>query len=250
MISRISPPEQSVGGGGWLTLAIAFRGCHARGVIWPLAARAGRVAGAIAWPTRAAAVVALCAVAGRPFCQVALQRGDTRQARMWMAVLGPVILLLLIWWGIRPPASPCGTLALKPLPAVANCAARGTAGGHRLGVAAGLWLLRGDGCRPPGRPCQYRERLRHRQRGLPCSCWAARRGQHAAAGGTQAWLVIFVLAGMAALAVASIERSFMPAAPKRRCVCASTYWLASVGLIMAVVVLTGLLLGALVAPIP
>ncbi|MCB9113535.1 MAG: DUF4129 domain-containing protein [Caldilinea sp.] len=254
MISRISPsPEQSVGGGGRLAWTLAALVDAMRVAwIWPWL----HVLGAWLAPSYGQPVLPLWSLfalllGGRAAAQVALQRAaTTRQARVWMAVLGPVILLLLIWWEYGRPLALWDIAWLQAVTGSRELWAREVPPAViAFGVAAGLWLR---GVMDAGHLADHASIVSGFVTGsvaFALLLLGSPLANTPLPEGTQAWLVIFVLAGMAALAVASIERSLYAGsaeAPVRLRL--NRYWLASVGLVMAVVVLTGLLLGALVAP--
>src|SRR5690606_36088109 len=182
---------------------------------------------------------------------IALQRTETtRQARVWMAVLGPVVLLALLWWQYGRPLAPWDLAWVQAATGSRELWAREVPPAVlAFAVAAGLWLR---GVMDAGHIADHASIVSGFVTGSVAFALLLLGGPltgSALPDGTQLWLVIFVLAAMAALAVASIERSLYAGsvdAPQRLRI--NRYWLASVGLVMAGIVLLGLLLGALVAP--
>ncbi len=188
---------------------------------------------------------------GRAAAQwMAAHTSTLRQARLRMALLSPLLLLLLIWWQYGRPlalwdvrwlqlatGSPA-LWAVEVAPAVIA-----------FFVAAGLWLR---GVLDGGAPTDHEVISGAFITGSVAFALLLV-GSHLAGAplpdGTQAWLLVFLTAGMAALALAGLERSRyaggMAAAVQPRL---SRYWLGSVALVTAGVLGLGLLLGALIAP--
>jgi hypothetical protein len=173
-----------------------------------------------------------------------------RQARLRMALLSPLLLLLLIWWQYGRPlalwdvrwlqlatGSPA-LWAVEVAPAVIAFFA-----------AAGLWL-RGV---LDGSALTDHEVISGAFITGSVAFALLLVGSHLAGAplpdGAQAWLIVFLTAGMAALALAGLERSRdaggRVASVQPR---VSRYWLGSVALVIAGVLGLGLLLGALIAP--
>jgi len=188
---------------------------------------------------------------GRAAAQFALRRAATlRQARVWMAFVGPVLLLMLLWWHYGRPAAIWELTWLQDATGSRDLWQREVPPAViAFAVAAGLWLR---GVMDGGHIAGHADIVGSFVTG--CVAFALLLLGSPLAGlmlpaGTQLWLVILVLAGMAALALASIERSLYTGSvdtPVRLRI--NRYWLASVGLVMAGVVLLGLLFGALVVP--
>lgn len=188
---------------------------------------------------------------GRAAAEVATTRAHTlRQARVWLALFSPLLLLLLIWWQYGQPLAiwdvrwlqvATGTPALwahEVAPAVLA-----------FFVAAWLWLR---GVLDAGSPIDHETITGAFIAGSVAFALllvGSRLTNAALAPGAQAWLVVFVAASMAALALASLERSLYAggagAAVRLRL---NRYWLVSVAFVIAGVVLLGLLISALIAP--
>lgn len=254
MLSRTSPsPEGRVGGGGSLAWALAALVAAMRAAwMWPWLL----VLGAWLAPTYGEPLLPLWSffallLGGRAAAQIALHRTvTTRQARVWMAVLGPVVLLALLWWQYGRPLAPWDLAWLQAATGSREVWAREVPPAViAFAVAAGLWLR---GVMDAGHIAGHDEIVSGFVTGSAAFALLLLGSPLANTplpDGTQFWLVIFVLAAMAALALASIERSLYAGsveAPQRLRI--NRYWLASVGLVMAAVVVLGLLLGALVAP--
>jgi len=254
MISRTSPsPEARLGGGGSLAWALAALVAAMRVAwIWPWQL----VLGAWLAPSYSEPILPLWSIfalllGGRAAAQIALQRTETtRQARMWMAVLGPVVLLALLWWQYGRPLAPWDLAWVQAATGSRELWAREVPPAViAFAAAAALWLR---GVMDAGRMADHAGIVSGFVTGSVAFALLLLGGPltgSALPDGTQLWMVIFVLAAMAALAVASIERSLYAGsvdAPQRLRI--NRYWLASVGLVMAGIVLLGLLLGALVAP--
>lgn len=181
---------------------------------------------------------------------VTLRTRDLRQARLWLAVLSPLLLLLLIWrqyglplaiWDVRWLQIATGTpdlWAQEAPPAVLA-----------FFVAVWLWLR---GVLDAGRPTDHEAITGAFVAGSIAFAVLLVGSQLASAPiapGAPAWLVVFVAAGMAALALASLERALYAGgtgvAVRLRL---NRYWLVSVAVVIIGVILLGLLLSTLIAP--
>lgn len=254
MISRHSPSaERSLGGGGLLAWSLAALVDAMRVAwIWPWLL----VLGAWLAPSFGRPVLPLWSLfalllGGRAVAQLALQRAaTTRQARVGMAVIGPVILLLLIWWEYGRPLAPWDVAWLQAVTGSRELWAREVPPAViAFAAAAGLWLR---GVMDAGHIADHAGIVSGFVTGsiaFALLLLGSPMANTALPDGTQTWMVIFVLAGMASLAVASVERSlYVGSADAPARLRLNRYWLASVGLVMASVVLLGLLLGAIIAP--
>lgn len=187
---------------------------------------------------------------GYATAQMAVTRTSSlHRARLWMAVLGPLVLLLLLWWLYGRPlpiwdvrwlqlatGSP-ELWAIEVAPAVIAFFA-----------AAWLWLR---GVLDAGAPVDHEAIVGSFVSGSVAFA-VLLIGSHLAGGsaaGAPLWLALFVTAGMAALALASLERSLYAggAAAVIR-LRLNRYWLSSVALVIAAVLLLSFVVSALIAP--
>jgi len=254
MSSRVSPsPEAQWGGGGSLAWVLAVLVSAMRVAwIWPWFLLLGTwLAPSYGQPLLPLGAFFALLLGGRAVAQFALRRSTTtRQARVWMAILGPVLLLALLWWQYGRPWAPWELIWLQDATGSRDLWQREAPPAVvAFAVAAGLWLR---GVTDAGHIAGHADIVSGFVTGsvaFALLLLASPLAGLALPAGTLLWLVIWLLAGMAALALASIERSLYAGsvdAPARLRV--NRYWLASVGLVMAGVLLLGLLLGALVAP--
>ena len=181
---------------------------------------------------------------------VATRAHSPRQARAAMAVLGPLLILLLIWWQYGRPLPLWDVRWLQLATGEPAFWAHGVAPAViAFFVAAGLWLR---GVLDGGTPTNHQAIVAAFVTGsvaFAVLLLGSRLAGAALVDGAQAWLVIFMTAGMAALALASVERSLYAGnmdAPIRLSL--NRYWLGSVALVIVTVLLLGLLLSALIAP--
>lgn len=189
---------------------------------------------------------------GRIVAHMALTRSETLyRARLWVALIGLGTLLTLLWWHYGRAAGPAWEVGWI------RDAAVGMAGWQRelppavvaTVAAVGLWL-RGV--------VDAREAPRHATvlgafvTGSGAFVAILLAGMVVPAGhppGAQSWLVTFVVAGMAALALASIERAqYAGHGDAPASLRLNRYWLASVGAVIVAILALGLLLAAIVAP--
>jgi len=189
---------------------------------------------------------------GRLLVQQAAERGvAARQARAGIALLGLLVVLGLLWAEYGAPLAPWdlrwlqlatgeGSLWANEIPPAVLA----------FVAAAGLWLR---GILDGGRADDHAAVAGAWKTGAVAFVLLLLAGQLSgdlsAAAGSQGWLLLFVVAGMAALALAGMERalysgSMAHTAPLRP----SRSWLASVGTVIGAVVLLGLLLSAWLAP--
>ena len=250
---RFPSPERVMGGGGLLAWGLAALVTVMRVAwIWPWLL----VLGAWLAPSYTQPILPLWSLfalllGGRAAAQFTLQRTTTtRQARVWMGVFGPIVLLALTWWQYGRPLVPWDVAWLQGATGSRELWAREVPPAViAFAAAAGVWLR---GVMDAGRVAEHAGIVNGLVTGSVAFALLLLGGPLTGSSlpdGTQMWLVIFVLAAMGALAVASVERSLYAGstdAPVRLRL--NRYWLASVGLVMAGVVLLGLLLGALVAP--
>lgn len=188
---------------------------------------------------------------GRAAALFAARRArNLRQARVWIAVFSPLLLLLLIWWRYGWPLAFWDVRWLQ--------AATGTPAlwAHEMApavlaflTAAWLWLR---GVLDAARATDHE---------MITGAFVAGSGAFAVllvvsrlagaplTSAAQMWLLVFVAAGMAALALASVERSLYAggtgASVRLRL---NRYWLVSVALVSAGVILLALLTSAVIAP--
>lgn len=189
---------------------------------------------------------------GRLLVQQAAERGvAARQARAGIALLGLLVVLGLLWAEYGAPLAPWdlrwlqlatgeGSLWANEIPPAVLA----------FVAAAGLWLR---GILDGGRADDHAAVAGAWKTGAVAFVLLLLAGQLSgdlsAAAGSQGWLLLFVVAGMAALALAGMERALYsgsmahtgPLRPSRS-------WLASVGTVIGAVVLLGLLLSAWLAP--
>ncbi len=188
---------------------------------------------------------------GRAAAQiVAAHTRNTRQARTAMAVIGPLLILLLVWWQYGRPLPLWDVRWLQLATSEPAFWARGAAPAViAFFVATGLWLR---GVLDGGTPTNHAAIVAAFVTGsiaFAALLLGSRLADAALVEGTQAWLVLFVAAGMAALALASVERSLYAGsmdAPIRLNL--NRYWLTSVALVIVTVLLLGFVLSALIAP--
>ena len=175
---------------------------------------------------------------------------NIRQARAWIAVFSPLLLLLLIWWHYGRPLAIWDVRWLQIATGTPALWAREVAPAVlAFFVAAWLWLR---GVLDAGKPTDHETITGAFVTGSVAFAvlLAGSRLMNAPlAPGAQAWLIVFVAASMAALALASLERSLYAggtgASVRLRL---NRYWLVSVAFVIAGVVLLGLLISALIAP--
>lgn len=188
---------------------------------------------------------------GRAAAQFAATHTRTlREARAWIAVLGPLLLLLLIWWQYGRPLALWDMRWLQIATGSPELWAQEMAPAVlAFFAAAGLWLR---GVLDAGAPTDHEAIVGSFVTGSVAFALLLLGSRLASAplvAGAQAWLVAFVAAGMAALALASLERSLYAGgvdAPSRLRL--NRYWLGSVALVITAVLLSGFLLSALIAP--
>jgi hypothetical protein len=169
---------------------------------------------------------------------------------MWMAAAGPVILLLLLWWHYGRPLALWDVRWLQIATGSPELWGREAAPATIAFFAAAALWLRGvlDGGAPPDHEAIVGAF------GVGSVAFTLlflmnQLAGGAAVTGAQGWLVIFVASGMAALALASLERSlYAGSAAFANRLRLNRYWLGSVALVIAAVLLLGLLLSALIAP--
>lgn len=188
---------------------------------------------------------------GRAAARVAATHTQNmRQARAWMAVFGPLLLLLLLWWQYGRPLALWDVRWLQLATGDPDLWAREMAPAVlAFFIAAGLWLR---GVLDGGTPTDHEAIVGAFVTGSIAFVLLLLGSQLAGAAlvaGVQAWLVVFVTAGMAALALASLERSlYTGGAATAARLRLNRYWLGSVALVIAAVLLFGFLLSALIAP--
>jgi hypothetical protein len=187
---------------------------------------------------------------GRAAAQMAAAHTSSlRQARLWMAVLGPLVLLLLLWWLYGRPLPIWDVRWLQLATGSPELWAREVAPAViAFFAAAWLWLR---GVLDAGAPVDHEAIVGSFVTGSVAFA-VLLVGSHLAgnsAAGAPLWLAIFVTAGMAALALASLERSLYAggAATVTR-LRLNRYWLGSVALVIAAVLLLGFVVSALIAP--
>jgi len=181
----------------------------------------------------------------------AAHTSSPRRARLWMALLGPLLLLLLLWWLYGRPLPLWDVrwllLATGSPELWANEAAPAVIA---FFVAAWLWLR---GVLDAGAPVDHEAIVGSFVTGSVAFAvllvGSHLTGSVTSAAGAPLWLAIFVTAGMAALALASLERSLYAggAAAVAR-LRLNRYWLGSVALVILAVLLLGFALSALIAP--
>jgi hypothetical protein len=188
---------------------------------------------------------------GRVAAHVATVRtANIRQARVWMAVTGPLILLLLLWWQYGRPLALWDVRWLQLATGTPELWAREVAPVALAFVTAAALWLRGvvDGGAAPDHETIVGAF------GVGSVAFALllllnQIAGSAAVAGVQGWLVLFVAAGMASLALASLERSlYAGSAASASRLRLNRYWLSSVALVIVAVLVLAFLLSALIAP--
>lgn len=188
---------------------------------------------------------------GRAAAQLATARTHSlQQARAWMAVLGPLLLLLLIWWHYGRPLALWDVRWLQNATGTPDLWAREMAPAVlAFFAAAGLWLR---GVLDGGKVTDHEAIVGAFVTGsiaFALLLVSTRLAGVTPVAGSQAWLVVLVTAGMAALALASLERALYAGgggAPSRLPL--NRYWLGAVAVVITAVLLLGFLLSALIAP--
>lgn len=188
---------------------------------------------------------------GRAAAQMATARAaNLRQARLWMAAAGPVVLLLLLWWYYGRRLALWDVRWLQIATGSPELWGREAApAAIAFFAAAALWL-RGvlDGGAPPDHEAIVSAF------GVGSVAFALlflmnQMAGGAAVMGAQGWLLVFIASAMAALALASLERSlYAGSAAVANRLRLNRYWLGSVALVIAVVLLLGILISAVIAP--
>lgn len=188
---------------------------------------------------------------GRIVAQAATARtAHLRQARVWMAVAGPLVLLLLLWWHYGRPLALWDVRWLQLATGTPELwASEAAPAAIAFVAAAGLWLR---GVLDGGDPPDHEAIVGAFGAGSVAFALLFLMNQMtggAAVLGAQGWLIVFVAAGMAALALASLERSlYAGSAAFANRLRFNRYWLGSVTVVIAVVILLGFFLTALIAP--
>ncbi|HAJ37031.1 MAG TPA: hypothetical protein DCL15_15225 [Chloroflexi bacterium] len=175
---------------------------------------------------------------------------NLRQARIWIAVLSPPILLLLIWWQYGQPLAIWDVRWLQVATGTPALWAREMAPAVlAFFVAAWLWLR---GVLDAGKPTDHEMITGAFVTGsvaFAALLVGSRLANAPVAPGAQWWLIAFVATGMAGLALASVERSLYAggagASVRLRL---NRYWLVSVAFVIAGVILLALVASALIAP--
>lgn len=187
---------------------------------------------------------------GRVVAQLVTARmASLRRARLWMAALGPLVLLLLLWWLYGRPLPIWDVRWLQLATGSPELWTREVApAAIAFSVAAWLWLR---GVLDAGAPVDHEAIVNSFVTGSVAFA-VLLLGSHLAGSsvvGAPMWLALFAAAGMAALALASLERSLYAggsAAVNRLRL--NRYWLGSVAMVIAGVLLLGFIVSALIAP--
>lgn len=175
---------------------------------------------------------------------------DLRLARPWLAALSPLLLLLLIWWQYGQPLAIWDVRWLQVATGAPELWAREMAPAVlAFFAAAWLWLR---GVLDAGKPTDHEmitSAFVTGSVGFAVLLVGSRLANAPVTPDASAWLVVFMAAGMAALALASLEHSLYAggtdAAVRLRL---NRYWLVSAAVVIIGVILLALLMSALIAP--